>query len=527
MSSRSVRMQVLLIVNLTLGSLLAILLVWDYRREMSDAVQDKQIGLQDEAIAVHQAVMHLLRGHGVDDVQQYVNTVCFAMRDSHSPGHHIVVEFDHQTVQAHRAESQELAETLRAGIQFPDSEEVAANRTDQCVGALRVGTQNPDHRVTFQGKQLVVAGQTGDGITVYISEYLTNIRRAIRQEVLWQSAILAALAVLAAGIVNVMLLKLVARPLQSLAAVVTQIAKGTFDTRVAQLGSAELDELAIAVNSMSNALAESEQHRRAQMEKARLIQEHLLPQDLAVPGLTASILFSPAEEVAGDYYDLFALSDGTWLICIADVVGHGVPAAMGAAMFKMLLASAAERHMAPGDILSYVNGRFLAASLSGYFVSVFLARWHPESMQLDYANAGHEPGLLSSGGRTISLSATGLFVGVGEGLEWTTETRHLAPCDRLLIMTDGVVETGDAQHNLFGRHRVAQMFTDSQDETIAQTVEHIQAALAVHQGKAKTGDDTTLLVIEFDPTVATTEEPLPQIARCVSSNNIRELPHVG
>ncbi len=78
----SVRLQLLLIVNLTLGLLLAGLLVWEYRREMADHLADKHADLDDEAIAVHQAVAHLLRGHGVDDVQQYVDTVCSAMQPS-------------------------------------------------------------------------------------------------------------------------------------------------------------------------------------------------------------------------------------------------------------------------------------------------------------------------------------------------------------------------------------------------------------------------------------------------------------
>ncbi len=511
MKSRSVRTQLLLIVNLTLGSLLAILLVWDYRREMEDAVHDKQAALQDEAIAVHQAVTHLLQGHGVEDVQRYVDTVCSTMRDSRSPGHHIVVEFSDQTMHAHRAESQALTEALRTGLSPASSNHVSSNQTERCVGALRAGTESPNHRVLFRGKELIVARQSRDDVTVYISEYLTNIRRAIRSEVLWQLGILAGLALVAAAIVNVMLLKLVARPLRSLASVVSAIAQGKLGVQVAPLGSFELDELAIAVNFLSHALADSEQHRRTQMERARQIQEHLLPKDLSVPGLQAGVLFRPAEEVAGDYYDVIPLPDGTWLICVADVVGHGVPAAMGAAMFKMLLGNAAEHHIMPDELLSYVNRRFIAVSLPGYFVSVFLARWHPETMQLDYANAGHEPALLVSDEETVSLSATGLFVGIQEELSWTTQTHRVVSGDRLLMLTDGVVEAANANHDLFGRQRVTQMVADCRTETVTESLQHIQSALATHQEQTTATDDITVVFIKFgEMTAAMSESSCPR-----------------
>ena len=418
----SVRLQLLLIVNLTLGLLLTGLLVWEYRREMADHFADKHAALDDEAIAVHQAVAHLLRGHGIEDVQQYVDTVCSAMRDSRSPGHHIVVGF-------------RRTDTLCSRRRIAAACRCAEGRCS-----------NPNRQISFDGKQLVVGSQSGAGVTVYISEYLTNIRRAIRREVLWQSGILAGLALLAAVIVNVTLVKLVTRPLQSLASVVTEIAGGRFGNQVSPFGNSELDDLAQAVNSMSRSLAENELRRQRQMQRAREIQEHLLPKQFNIPGMKAAALYRPAEDVAGDYYDVFPLPDGTWLICVADVVGHGVPAAMGAAMLKMLVANAVEHHADPGEVLDYINRRFVAASLPGYFASVFLARWHPQTLRLDYANAGHEPGLLYSAGGVTSLKATGLFVGVDDELTWETQTRLVHPGERLLIMTDGVVEAADAEH---------------------------------------------------------------------------------
>ena len=79
---------------------------------------------------------------------------------------------------------------------------------------------------------------------------------------------------------------------------------------------------------MSRSLADDERRRAALKREAHAVQQHLLPRAVDIPGLQTATLFLAAEGVAGDYYDFLPLGDGTWVICIADVMGHGVPAAM-------------------------------------------------------------------------------------------------------------------------------------------------------------------------------------------------------
>ena len=118
------------------------------------------------------------------------------------------------------------------------------------------------------------------------------------------------------------------------------------------------------------------------MDKAREIQQSLLPKDVDVAGLNVSSLFLPAEEVAGDYFDVITLHDGTHVVCIADVTGHGVPAALSAMMLKVLLAEACEHHSDPADILEFINRRLTGVCRTDGFVTMFVARFDTREMAL-------------------------------------------------------------------------------------------------------------------------------------------------
>ena len=444
---------------------------------MADALADKHASLQDEAIAVYEAVQHLARGHGLEAVQRYIDTVCGRMQDAHSPEHQIAVR---------------LNETLLVAN--------AAHRpSPQIAQAMQAASDSPDHSAPLGPRRLIVGHHKGPGVAVYVSESLTNIRRALRAEVLMRLAVLAGLGLVAAGVVNAVLLKIVARPLRQLATTVDRIAHGELGIQAGRFDSWEMQELAHAVDAMSRSLAENDRRRQGQMAKARQIQEHLLPSGAEVPGLTLACLFRPAEDIAGDYYDFVPLPDGTWLICLADVTGHGVPAAMGAAMLKTLLQHAAEHHADPERILKSINARFKAALPSGYFASVFLARWHPASLLLEYASAGHEPGLLLSlTERPHELRATGLPVGIQPEATWETRRLPVRPGNRLLLTTDGASETTDPQDRLFGRDRLTAAFSQTRGDSLSAAVEHIGRELSLHRAGTPPTDDLTLLILEVD-----------------------------
>lgn len=469
---QTIRFQLLLAVNLTLGAAFIGLLVLRYEREMNEEVREKQAGLNDEAIAIHAAVSHLSRDHNAQAVQSYIDTVCRRMCEKGAPDHHIVVRLKDETLQAHG----HLEAT-------PETLEAAAAGMNSADTAEQLG--------------LVAGSHNADDIGVIVSESLVNIRRATRRDVLTQLVVLAILGLVAAGVVSLVLLRIVSAPLDQLLATVEQIAAGELGVESPECGSREMQQLSAAVNSMSRTLQSSDDERRAQMKKAQRIQQHLLPNGIQIPGLQTGHVFEPADTVAGDYYDFLPLPDGSWLICVADVTGHGVPAAMGAAMLKSLLLAACEQPpFEPQAVLTEINRRFAITVLPGNFASMFLGRWQPESRELSWASAGHEPGvLLTESGRLDQLSSTGLLLGIDPDAEWQQRSVTLAEGDRVLLFSDGATETRSPDGDLFGRELLTARFSQFSSLTPEAALKRIGELLDVHRVEGPQSDDLTLVLL--------------------------------
>lgn len=461
-------------INAAMAALLAAFVFIDYWREIAERMNEKHVALHEEAQMLLPAIANL-RPRGPEAVQEHVDIVCGQMREAHSPGHHIAVEMDGMIIQAlshHRA-------------------------SPEIFQAMRRAAESPGFRTVFRGEGLVVGTGHQDGISVYVAEDLSSIRRAAQRRILPRLARIAAVGLAVAAVVNLVFLQVAARPIRQLVRTVDQIAQGQLGVETGPFGSVEFDRLAEAVNSMSQSLAKDERHRRHQMEKAREIQHRLLPQDVAIPGVTFSHLYQPAEEVAGDYFDALSLPDGSWFFYVADVTGHGVPAAMTAVMLKTLFLHAAEQYLQVEQILDLVNRRFMEVSLEGDFATVLLVRWLPDCRSIEYASAGHESGWLLSDGTPSELPSTGPLLGVLENASWVSQRRSIRPGDRLLMVTDGVTEARNPEGELFGRARLKQLILDLQDVPIHETSGAIDAHLLSYRQNVAAGDDITAVVLEF------------------------------
>ncbi|MHC4398946.1 MAG: PP2C family protein-serine/threonine phosphatase [Planctomycetota bacterium] len=473
-SVRSVRFRLLAAVNTAIVVLLGIFLVLDYRREIAERVAEKHVALAEEAKTLLPAVIRI-RPYGEAAVQRYIDDVCGRMWDALSPGHHIAVRLNETVLQAvaHHRASPEILE------------------------AMKVAARSSTHRAEFGNEELVVGSSQQADTAVYVSEYLSSIRQAARTQVLRRLPRIVLLAVITAIVVNVVFLRMAARPLRQLVDTVRRIAKGELGVRVGPFKSGEFDYLADAINSMSSSLAETESRRRLEMAKARNIQEQLLPDQVRVARLRFAHLYQPAEDVAGDYYDMIPLRNGACLACIADVTGHGVPAALSAAMLKAYLQDASEHHSDPGEILRFLNYRLAVISQTDNFVTMCVVVVDSDRKTLRYASAGHESGLLlTADGRVTELPSTGLVLGIIEEADWTTETLAVSPGDRLLLATDGVTEAMSQEGELFGRERLACTFKTGRDVTIQESVDRIGCSLDEHCDSRAQSDDITLLAFE-------------------------------
>jgi sigma-B regulation protein RsbU (phosphoserine phosphatase) len=247
-----------------------------------------------------------------------------------------------------------------------------------------------------------------------------------------------------------------------------------------------------------------------EMELAREVQASLLPRHLPeILGFSFAAEWRAAREMAGDFYDAFALPDGRYALVVADVSDKGAPAALYMAMTRSLIRASAGPHASPAAMLREVNRRVTAHASSGMFVTVFCAVLDPRTRVLTYANAGHNPPLLRRTTGTIeTLAPTGPLIGVFDELKLGEGARTLAPGDTLIAYTDGATDALNSRQEEFGIQRLRAACAAAPASEAARQLAHILEHLAEFTGDTPAFDDLTLLIVavegeqEEKPTIA-------------------------
>jgi sigma-B regulation protein RsbU (phosphoserine phosphatase) len=229
------------------------------------------------------------------------------------------------------------------------------------------------------------------------------------------------------------------------------------------------------------------------------IQRSLLPQVLpAIPTVELAAYYRTSQWAGGDYYDFFPLPDGRWGILIADVSGHGTPAAVLMAITHSLAHSLPGPADPPAALLGHVNrqlARHYTAS-NEVFVTAFYGVYDPAQRSLTYAIAGHNPPRLKrcGDGAVVSLDEVGgPPLGLFDELTYDEKTLALRPGDILAFYTDGITEALDSNGAQFGLNRLDQVLRRcglDATEIIRATVE----AVDQFTGGQPPEDDRTLLV---------------------------------
>jgi len=192
-----------------------------------------------------------------------------------------------------------------------------------------------------------------------------------------------------------------------------------------------------------------------ELEIARDIQARLLPQKgLAMNGLAAASVYVPASSVAGDFYD-FVPRNGGLGVLIADVSGHGVPAALSASMVKVAIRAQQEWAEDPEQVLRGLNS-VLCGNLEGQFVTAGYLYLDPGRGAMAYGGAGHPPLLIwRARSRTVeTLEENGLVLGLFAEGAYRSAHAGLEPGDRFVLYTDGILEAPSPSGEEFGMERL-------------------------------------------------------------------------
>lgn len=218
--------------------------------------------------------------------------------------------------------------------------------------------------------------------------------------------------------------------------------------------------LLIALGSLAAGRAFERERRlksvEHELETARRIQESILPRRVpSVQGLVVTARYEPMKEVAGDFYDFMALDERRLTILVADVSGHGVPAALIASMLKVAFGAQNESATDPAEVLSRINA-VLHGTLDGQFVTAACAHIDLVEGAVRYAGAGHPPSLLwrSSSRELVELAENGLFLGPFQSAIYKNVSHQIEAGDFILFCTDGLVEGTSLDGQPFGDDRL-------------------------------------------------------------------------
>jgi len=271
------------------------------------------------------------------------------------------------------------------------------------------------------------------------------------------------------------------------------------ELRLLQLMS---QQAALAVDS---ARLLEERTRKQQLEQelaiGQQIQLSLLPATLpTVPGYEMAILYQPAREVGGDFYDFCRGADHEDCLCIfiGDVSGKGIPAAMFMAMCRTHIRSSMMSGRAPARALVRANEMILNDSRNGLFLSALTASLNPALHTFTYANAGHDRPLLlrAASGQVEELTARGIILGAFEEVHIEEKIATLEQGDTLVLYTDGIKDALSEQAVPFGLDRLKALLVENQGASPRALSEAIEHALADHCGHATQTDDLTLLIFQ-------------------------------
>jgi sigma-B regulation protein RsbU (phosphoserine phosphatase) len=229
------------------------------------------------------------------------------------------------------------------------------------------------------------------------------------------------------------------------------------------------------------------------------IQRSLLPARLpTIPTLDLATHYQPSQRAGGDYYDFFPLPTGKWGIFIADVSGHGTPAAVLMAVTHCIAHTHPGPPQPPAKVLDYLNRHLatLYTSQNESFITAFYGVYDPADRTLTYACAGHNPPRLKrcQDGSLLALDRAGGFpLGITSEGTFDECVQQLQPGDQIIFYTDGITEASDPEGKLFGTHRLDHELGNCSLQASA-LLESVLRAVEVFANGNPADDDRTLIV---------------------------------
>jgi sigma-B regulation protein RsbU (phosphoserine phosphatase) len=235
-----------------------------------------------------------------------------------------------------------------------------------------------------------------------------------------------------------------------------------------------------------------------ELEESKEIQAALLPKEIPhIEGFDIAITWNPARGVGGDYFDVMKFSEHHAALCIADVAGKGMPAALLMSNVQAVLKSFANETAAPGELCARVNSVMCDNTVLHRFITCFYALLDAQNKTLSYANAGHCPPMLIRDRECLRLREGGPVLGVFPREPYLQADVRLQSGDCLVLFTDGVTEARNPAGREFGEDRLEQLLLSNCRLSAGDLRDRIVQAVNEYS-EGEVYDDATLMVVKVD-----------------------------
>lgn len=303
----------------------------------------------------------------------------------------------------------------------------------------------------------------------------------------------------------------ITKPVQRIVSDVIAMANGDYSKRSKLTSNDEIGVLASAVNELAESLQEAEESKdvvsqiKDDMSVAGEIQQLLLPDMMPkIPTVEIYPHYQPAGKLGGDYYDFIPVDPDHLGIVIADVSGKGISGSMIMGIFRSILRRFAENNTSTLEVLVKTNELLSRDIKRGLFVTAYYIILDIRTNKITFSCAGHTPMIIyrATSGSVELVKPNGMALGFDTGLVFNRQIQQhelrLMPGDRVMLYTDGVIDTVNRRGDKFGENRFYKAVKDNAGSSSKELLREVVAQLDDFRGRAEPADDVTMVTFRIN-----------------------------
>ena len=251
------------------------------------------------------------------------------------------------------------------------------------------------------------------------------------------------------------------------------------------------------------------------LDAAAILQQSMLPNSLpTIEGINIAWSYMPCDELAGDILNVIPLNDKHTGFYVADVSGHGVPAALlsvtvnrvmdaessnSTLLIKHDVENGADRIVAPAEVAAKLNNQFQMENLNQRYFTLCYGILNTETLEFQYVPAGHPPIIkVSQEGEAEELPGRNLAIGWFPDSGYEQQVSQLKKGDRLYLYSDGITEAMNADAEQFSEKRLLQFLIDNKDQSLQAGVDDLIETVLKWSPSGQPKDDISMLAFEIE-----------------------------